>query len=463
MADAQQRQALLRKLAAARPLDDPTAFVLLWTYFEAVGLSDVENNFYLLSFRPETVTPIPSRTDDPAYDTDRTRALLAKKKHESDFDPTAAAWLKGLDRLLATQRGTFENATIEGYDGRQYRIRQMTNVIAGYFSHHDREPPDEEPTHHERAKDRSTPGNKKRSLSLSAYCRRFRVVPTEVKGIRIEGTSKWGDPSVHDRLQRAVEFGIRFLSWPLRYELHAERWTAMSAAQETTGRFVRVSVAAEPKARHRELSLAIQTAKNSQATILILPELSTATDDLPVLQKLLEDGDFDDYPILTVVGLEHQHDGRSNINEAVILGPDGTVLCRHKKLTRYPADDGSNEGITTGKTMHVLESPIGNLSPLICLDLFNEGIEPVITASHANVLLVPSLSGTTSAHERAAYRYMNINLATTIVCNRWFPEGGFGDRGREETFSLFPGKSTEGKTLFLQITAGGDFLLATVE
>ena len=465
MSNLQQRQALLTKLGNAKPLDDPTAFVLLWTYFEEAGLSEVENNFILQRFDPVLIDPIPRRTTDP-YDPDRTRAALAKKKDNTDFDRTAVAWLKGIDRLLEGQRGTFETAPIQGYDGRQYRIRGMNNFIARYFAWDDRDTEDDaEPgTPAEAKPNRELAGNRKRSLSLSAYCRAFRAVPTEIKGIRIEGTSRWGNPSIHDRLHAASESGLRFLAWPLRYDLRVERWLADDEMGERRGKFLRVNVAADRQVRGRELATAIDAARRARAAILVFPELSTAVEDVPVLQELLAQHDFDDFPILTIAGVEHQHADQSDVNEAVVLGPDGENLHRHVKLTRYSEDDGSKEWITTGTVIHVLESPIGNLAPLICLDLFNESIEPAIAASHANVLLVPSLSSKTSAHAIAAYRYLNINLAATIVCNRSFDGDQMGvNKGRAETFSLLPGKSKEGKTLYVKLAAEEDYLLVTVE
>ncbi len=462
MSNAQQRQALLTKLANARPLDDPTAFVLLWTFFEEVGLSEVENNFILQQFDPALINAIPRRTTDLSYDTDRTRSTLAKKRYGNDFDSTAVAWLKGLDRLLEGQRGTFETIPIEGYDGRQYRIRAMNNFIAQYFAWDERETEDD--TEAGMPSKREMVGNRKRSLSLGAYCRTFRVVPTEIRGIRIEGVAKWGNPFIHDRLRAASKAGLRFLAWPLRYGLHVERWVVDDKTMERGGRFLRVSVEADREVRRHELANAIETARRHQAAILVLPELSTAAEDLPLLKDLLSKHDADDFPILTVAGVEHQRTGQSDVNEAVILGPDGEDLHRHLKLTRYSEDDGAKEWITTGTVIHVLESPIGNLAPLICLDLFNETIEPAISASHANVLLVPSLSSKTSAHAIAAYRYLNMNLAATIVCNRSFDGDGPSNGGRADTFSLLPGKSKEGKTLLVKLGAeGGDYLLVTVE
>jgi len=464
VSNAQQRQELLTKLADAKPLDDPGAFVLLWTFFEDVGLSDVENNFILRNFDPAWIEPIPRTTNDRSYDTDRARAALAKKKHSSDFDATAVAWLKGLDRLLEGQRGTFETQPIEGYDGRQYRIHAMNNFIAQYFAWDDRHWNNDVGAEElqKMVPMREMIGNRKRSLSLGAYCRKFRVVPTEIRGIRIEGTSRWGNPSIQDRLRAAAESKLRFLSWPLRYDLQVERWTAAAENDDIVrSKFLRVNVAAPKDVRRNELADAIATAHRHGAAVLIFPELSTAAEDLPLLQELLGKHEFDDFPILTVVGVEHQRTGHGDVNEAIVLGPAGEILHRHIKLTRYSEDDGSKEWITTGTTIHVLESPIGNLAALICLDLFNESIEPAIAASHANVLLVPSLSSKTSAHVIAAYRYLNINLTATMVCNRAFE--GQSATGRAETFSLLPGKTREGKTLHATLTDEDHYLLVTVE
>jgi len=148
-----------------------------------------------------------------------------------------------------------------------------------------------------------------------------------------------------------------------------------------------------------------------------------------------------------------------------VLGPDGAILHTHVKISRY-GDETFVERTRTGRVITVLESPIGNLTVLICRDLFNDTVEPVVTASHANVLLVPSLSPKTSAHETAAEEFRASNAAATFVCNRWIRKGdGKPDGGRTETFSLLPGKSKDGTTTlrFSLARAEDDYLLVTVE
>lgn len=241
---------------------------------------------------------------------------------------------------------------------------------------------------------------------------------------------------------------MRFLCWPLRCSLRVER---------SGSSFVRVSVAEKEETRRAELVRAIETAREKRAAIVIFPELSTAAGDVSFLRGILGRHAIGDHPILTIAGIEHCLAGETCVNEAVVLGPYGDELHRHQKLTRFTGAEGG-EHIVTGTTVTVLESPIGNLCPLICLDLFNDAIEPVVTASHANVLLVPSLSNTTSAHRTAASEYLASNLATTVVCNRSI------DGPDRHSFALLPGKSLlDGRTILQRIDENADYLLVVTQ
>ena len=193
--------------------------------------------------------------------------------------------------------------------------------------------------------------------------------------------------------------------------------------------------------------------------------MTVASEDLPELRTLLDQNDAAgfEFPILTIAGLEHHPAATGDVNTCVVLAHDGRVLHTHHKITRYGGEDAESgewvEGIVTGAEVTVLESPIGNLSPLICRDLFHELVSPLVVGSHANVLAVPSLSPKTSAHESAAYRFLASNGAATLVCNRWFD-----DTGRTGTFILLPGKSVDGKrTLFERLGTAAAALVCSVE
>ncbi len=110
-------------------------------------------------------------------------------------------------------------------------------------------------------------------------------------------------------------------------------------------------------------------------------------------------------PILTLLGRCHRpnrRDSRNDVNEAILLGPDGRELARHRKLASFTADRRLSEKLEVGQTLTVLESAAGNLVPLICLDLPNVAISALLKQTHGNVILVPSLSSTTSAHSNIA-------------------------------------------------------------
>jgi predicted amidohydrolase len=225
------------------------------------------------------------------------------------------------------------------------------------------------------------------------------------------------------------------------------------------GRFVRVSVAAGDDERRLELAHAVAEARLQKAAILILPELSIAERDVLILREILSAHGPDDFPILTIAGIEHTRRDRAWVNEAVTVGPDGRQLRRHRKLSRFGAN-GLAEDTQTGTRFDVMESPIGNLAVLICLDVFHPAVRRVVEASHANVLLAPSLSEKTSAHESAARSYLSSNLAATFLSNRGT---GQPDEARHGTFALLPGKSLNNDTMLLRIGREDDALLIAIQ
>jgi predicted amidohydrolase len=188
---------------------------------------------------------------------------------------------------------------------------------------------------------------------------------------------------------------------------------------------------------------AMETASQKKATILVFPELSFTPYMLERAQQILAANGVGGYPILTVAGLCHaplSAEGDIHVNEAVLLGPDGRELHRHRKLTCFTVAEGEDvcsERTHIGDTLRIIETAVGNLALLICLDFFAEHCERRVRASHANLLVVPSLSPKTSAHETAAQRYIASQLATTFVSNQTLPGG---DPEKAESFCMIPRK-----------------------
>src|SRR5262249_22156364 len=101
----------------------------------------------------------------------------------------------------------------------------------------------------------------------------------------------------------------------------ADRLTTIKAARKAVGR------ASEPRV----------------ASILILPELALDITALEAVKDELREHEGA-RPCLTVVGLRHLpvDDGDTSragwVNEAVVLGPNGAELWRHRKLTYEGSD-----------------------------------------------------------------------------------------------------------------------------
>ncbi len=453
------RQKLVRDLDRSM-LDDETAFVLLWTYFEEVGLRNADNRLVKTGRLPGPIGTYPASTEDLSYTTAGGAKWLRSRAREADFDLLALSWLRGLDRLLVKHRGEFEHREITGFDGDAYLVRPLNDWIVRFFDGERSAIPEDSST----SKSRSVTTGRKQGLTLAQYCRNFAAVNVSAReGLKLTVIRdvEWGDPFIRDRLLATRTNGLRFMCWPLNYPLAVDRRPAEG------GDFVRVSAPPPTEVRRDELRQAIERARTSQAAILVLPELTVASDDLPALQTLLENNDSAgaEYPILTVAGIEHQAGPGGDINTCVVLSHDGRVLHRHQKVTRYGGVDENStewvEGIETGDAVTILESPIGNLTPLICRDLFHEVVGPLVVGTHANILAVPSLSPKTSAHENAAFRFLAANGAATLVCNRWLDQP---DSGRPGTFILLPGKSADGKrTLLERLTAAAPALVCSVE
>jgi hypothetical protein len=122
----------------------------------------------------------------------------------------------------------------------------------------------------------------------------------------------------------------------------------------------------------RQVTSAVDTASAECATMLIFPELAFSPAMLNAAQSRLATHGAGGYPILTVAGLCHAPHGsdESHLNEAVVLGPEGQEVHRHRKLRRYTDAEGPPERILTGSTLSVLETPCSHLATPICLDVF---------------------------------------------------------------------------------------------
>jgi len=170
----------------------------------------------------------------------------------------------------------------------------------------------------------------------------------------------------------------------------------------------------------------LDEAATQAVDLLVLPELALSPESVDHLKAELDRRRLRN-PILIVVGITHVASVGSPlvVNEATLLDGRGRELLRHRKLVAFSAADGSGglveERLDPGGVIAVLPTPVGNVSLLICKDVFADGPEPALRAGYVTWLLVPSLSRSTGPQRDRASQ-LRPRRITTIVCNAWHDE-----------------------------------------
>jgi hypothetical protein len=403
------RTKLVEALESLTPPTPAACLVLLWTYYHP-ELAKVENELEKAGFRlgrPGRLTPDRSLADCIV----ELRSLITRNV---DFDQFALTWLKRLDVTLKDISPKMLAGTVfEGIDGRRYRVCPRNNFIAETF--------EERSALSTWAADQ-TP-------SMAAYAPHIVLQPAETPNGEFSVTprSDWC-PRHMSRLRQVRERGsLRIMMWPLATKIE---YPALDQLRDgPPPAVVNLKDPRNEPALVAEAEAALLEAAKQKVTILMFPELAIPPRVEARVRALLAAQEGESYPLLTVLGLCHAcpPEGGADVNEAVLLGPEGTELHRHRKLTRFGLSGGYpyGEGTQTGLDVTVLSSPIGNLALLICLDLLHKGVVRAITNdSLANVLLVPSLSPTTKAHRTRAAALGTDQLASTFVCNRSLENAG---------------------------------------
>jgi hypothetical protein len=435
------RTELLRQLSLAPPLSE-TCFVLLWTYLDLSHVAAGENlsrSKEVHHFRIEPHLPaggtIPQRL---------AAAVSEIRELDGDaFDLYALRWLKALDLLLnQRQGGQLGQDWIVGLDGMEYRVRRRNHFLASLF-----------PSRMTNKTDQSG--------TRDLYARFHIAVPKTVEGISIEirAENEWAEPSMRSRLILEKE-QFKVMLWPLQTILD---YPALDAGSPP-GDFISLSEIRNEEALRKEVRTALTTAKKQKACLLIFPELSIPTGTRKAIQRTLKRRGPNGYPFLTLIGCCHrQAPGGGDFNEAVLLGPDGKELHCHPKLASFTeiiTRDRAlikGERLRAGTTVSVLESSLGNLTPLICLDFIHKPLFQVLTCTHANLFAVPSLSHTTADHQKRAEDLLKANLASSFISNRAIE----GLTGEATSFFQIPHK--KGFRTHLPGKAGFSYLLFSLK
>lgn len=322
------------------------------------------------------------------------------EKLRRSFDDRARFDLRALERLCALDEalksGPASGAIFDGIDGAPYWLKRRKNLIA------------------ERVGERRPTWAEDQSASLHRYSRHHLVVPAgPSSGVRIESRAalEWAGRVVASRLEGAQD-DLSVLICPL---------PAAKPSLETDGKnFVSIRGMDNEAELLPAIDAALAEAKRRKSTLLLFPELMfTPAMDAHLVASLKEHGPFD-HPLLTCIGRCHQRRPELHpleLNIAAIYGPHGETLHEHQKLAPFKDRQGAVERLSCGTVISVLESAIGNLAPLICLDFIHGDVKQLLARSHASLAIVPAWSETMSAHEHAAKDLQVSMLLSSFVAN----------------------------------------------
>lgn len=372
-------------------------------------------------------------------------AALVKLSASDDMRRAAAMTLVALDRWVAEagRAETIHSLPVAGMDGAGHIVAARSSWLAEAFWEGSN-------------REREVPPSTDYAPSMSILAPTITVSPASLKGLRVQLLSRPDDASAEarrslaaTRLQlAAVACGeAREVGQPTSMLVHLatlgpnQRATKGGGLAEADGYVVvgdrNVFTYGDPPAGGMvdldicaAVEAAVRAAARDEATILLLPELALPATALRVLEHVLAETPRS--PSLTVAGLRHRDvvaagEPESDAsgaalspwaNEAVVLGPDGVELLRHRELTGFALGSGGpQEDTRLGDRLAVLPTAIGNIAVLTCLDAFASSWIRLLQ-SPASLVLVPSLSPRVNPHRSTLVPVTTWLWGMAFVCNR---------------------------------------------
>jgi hypothetical protein len=442
------RQQLLNSLRGS-PKSLQQAYASLFTYFGDAGIVNAAQNVIKRSskppqglairdwqevrgdkFLPAKLSPaLGQRGSQQPANVAEVCDQLQQLLTYDEFEVQALRWLKRLDWDLAglLPHDAQQKTTVLGLDGHPYWVCRTNNHLVSYLNAPELYPKDDG--------DALVPSfvtwAGSQSPSLRSYCRKCTLIPQrEPPKFRLQPQSlaslRKGKSADTRLTSEWADHRCKVLLWPFTVPVQFN-----DQPQGTAFGLRNVVNEADVVA---DAIQAVKTAKEQRATFLLFPELSVSAAAELAIQQALKHHGSRDYPILTIGGrlmcTKHEDGGEVCVNEAFLLGPRGEDLGCHRKITSYEIPQLELREATTshGNFVRVLETKLGNLGVLICLDLLHEELKSVMgEAAYANLLMVPSLSPTTSAHMNSADDLFLSSLASTFVCNHRLQHPSFVD------------------------------------
>lgn len=293
--------------------------------------------------------------------------------------------------------------------------------------------------------------------ALAALAPRLAVSPVSLSGIRVRvGPPDGGDEEDWLRVMTELRSCLGDDDTPLHIHLDTLgssglpklEWTVLSEEPAAGVGWFAPDENTEGEAADA-VRAAVAEASGPDPSILVLPELALSDASVAALKSALEELDDRDQgpPVLTVAGCLHRPleagsveaavdeelrgtaQLAGHVNEALILGPGGQELWRHRKISSAQAPvshDGVEmtlvEDIQLGNELRVVPTPLGHLAVVICLDAFAAHVRDRLVASPADLLLIPSLSRRVHRHRSSLNELVQKLWGAAFVCNRWPPE-----------------------------------------
>jgi hypothetical protein len=377
-------------------LRDPTRedlFVLLLTWLQRND-TKVQNRLRRLGWQLALVDPMAS--SDPRR---VVASLLVAAQSAGDLVLAAVAATRALDHDLGEMKPQLLTGEHLGIDGQPFRVRPRVapGGIADLYG---------------AAKDDPT----------FAVARRMACVPVgQIGDVRVADAPLLPEVTRTRLAGRRAAGELRILVDGIAPD--RRQWV-------DDGQWTRV-LRRHDDAMVETITSVLAEAATAEIDLVVLPELALSPRSVDHLRAELRNG-RGRHPALVAVGITHElfGPGPEVVNEAVLLDGRGTELLRHRKLVVYQgldeAGDLKAERLEEGGSISVLATPVGNISLLICRDLFDpRRSDDALRIGYITWLLVPSLSPSTGPHRERASA-LRPRWITTVVCNTWEPDA---DRG----------------------------------
>lgn len=208
----------------------------------------------------------------------------------------------------------------------------------------------------------------------------------------------------------------------------------------------RASNIAGRKAYEDRITAVIQCAIKEKTDIVILPELTVDQEGRKLIARLLREGFNRDNPSVKMVVAGSYHVCVSEadaqfVNRCVVFDGYGEELpWRHDKMIPYKmrASDAQKlslfpnfpagippqtelwEGITPGSQLQLVDTPLGRIGIMICVDFLSEQADlchRLAIDARCDLLFVPSMTYQTADFENAARTFSRNALAASFIAN----------------------------------------------